>query len=205
MRSGSAVLLLGGTLAVAAGCASFHVSTQVDPAASFAAYHTFSWVSPEDRSEDPAFPGLRREGRRVVTEELEAKGYRVAEGGTPDLVVQFYAFVERDRETIALPEHEESEVATPEPELPRARTRNPSTPRPEDPVAESSAEDVAIEELETEDLEVGDLVLEALDGRTRQVVWRGIGRGILDSKTPTNDLERALKLVLEEFPGASGR
>lgn len=206
MRARSAFLLFSGAAAALAGCSSLHVTTQVDPAARFIAYRSFDWVAPGDVSEDPAFPGLRREGRRVISEQLEDKGYRPAEEGrSPDLIVQFYAFVERDRETIALPEHEEHQSATPDPQLPPARSRNPAMPRPKDPSAESSAENLGIEELETEELEVGDLVLEALDGRTHQVVWRGVGRGILDAKTPTKDLEKALKRVLAEFPDASGR
>jgi len=192
-------------IAAAGGCASVRVSTEVDPSASFAAYRSFDWVSPEDSSEDPKFPGFRHTGRQAIAEHLTAKGYLpVKAGAPPDFLVQFFAFVEHEEETVLIEEGEVHQVGTPVPSLPPERSRSPSAPRPDPPSIDSSAEGVAIDDLEVDDLEIGDLVLEILDARTRKVVWRGTGRGIADVTAPQAELSRALERVLARFPDAAG-
>lgn len=191
---------------LAAGCASsIRVSTHGDPSAPFATYRTFDWVSPADTSDDPRFPGLRKAGRQEIAAGLETKGYLRAERGeAPDFRVQFYAFLQKEKEVLE-DEEDVHQTDTTEPPLPPADSASPGHPRAEPPSREVEGEGAVVEAVEVAELETGDLVVEVLDGRSSELVWRGIGRGIADEKAPQGELLQALRRVIERFPEVAHR
>lgn len=197
-------LALGALGLLAAGCASVGVTTESDASAPFASYRTWDWVAPDDNSEDPRFPGLRKAGRERIAAALEAKGYQHVEAGkSPDFRVQFYAFIEEEKEPVVEEEEDVQQAETPEPELPPARTRTPAHPRPIRNEHEATGTaDILLENVELDALETGDLVVEAVDGKSWQLVWRGRGRGVADPKKPQPELLRALDKVVGRFPDA---
>jgi hypothetical protein len=81
--------LLIAALALAA-CASYHVATDHDPKVDFGKLHVYSWA-PRPKPADPVVENtlVVNRIRDAVDRELAAKGFRRADGGAPDFVVDF--------------------------------------------------------------------------------------------------------------------
>ena len=82
-----------------AGCAGLQVETEYDPEASLTQLSTYDWVDQEvdaDASGDPALdsPLLRRHIRDAVEGELGKMGYRKVESDTPDLRIAYSVIAE---------------------------------------------------------------------------------------------------------------
>ncbi len=82
-----------------AGCAGLQVQTEYDPEASLTQLSTYDWVDQEvdaDASGDPALdsPLLRRHIRDAVEGELGKMGYRKVESDTPDLRIAYSVIAE---------------------------------------------------------------------------------------------------------------
>lgn len=78
--------------ALAAGCSPISVSTDFDPEASYDRMKTFDWAPQKDHGPRDAMMMneiMDRRIQRAIERELEAKGYRRAEGRRPDFLVAF--------------------------------------------------------------------------------------------------------------------
>lgn len=198
----AAVLAALGLLAGA--CGSLRVAVDSSPSAPFASYRTFDWVAPADTSEDARFPGLRKAGRAEILAKLTEKGYRKAEGDqVPDFRVQFYAFVESNPDSVESVDVADAHTTrTEEEEAEPPGSTSAGVPNEEAPALVTGDTDIAIGDMDLEDLETGDLVLEAVDGPSKKLVWRGRGQGVADAKKPLPELLQALDRVLDKFPDA---
>jgi hypothetical protein len=76
-----------------AGCSSLDVSTDYDPAQDFSTYKTYAWFQGELPADDAlsANPLIQKRVANSVDKNLQAKGYKLAEGGDPDFVVIIHA------------------------------------------------------------------------------------------------------------------
>lgn len=82
---------------VFAGCATLQVRTDYDERASFTPLSTYEWVDQEvDNGGNPAVnsPLLGRHIRDAVDDELGRMGYRKAESGTPDFRIAYRVIAE---------------------------------------------------------------------------------------------------------------
>ncbi len=82
---------------VVAGCATLQVQTDYDQRASFTPLSTYEWVDQESAAGlNPAVnsPLLGRHIREAVDDELGRMGYRKAESGTPDFRIAYRVIAE---------------------------------------------------------------------------------------------------------------
>ena len=96
MRSLHAILSSFAVFALA-GCATLQVQTEYDPVVSLTQLSTYDWVDQEaDDSGDPVIdsPLLRRHIRDAVEGELGKMGYRKVESDTPDLRIAYSLIAE---------------------------------------------------------------------------------------------------------------
>ncbi len=80
-----------------AGCATLQVQTDYDPDVSLTQLSTYDWVDQEaDASGDPALgsPLLKRHIRDAVESELGRMGYRKVTSNTPDLRIAYHVIAE---------------------------------------------------------------------------------------------------------------
>lgn len=75
-----------------AGCSHFDVRARQDPAADFGRLHTFAWLPPGEA--EPADQRVNDRGidnriRAATEQELRAKGYRAADAGPPDFLLNY--------------------------------------------------------------------------------------------------------------------
>jgi hypothetical protein len=79
-----------------AGCSPIQVTTDYDPAVSFAAYRTYAWIPhSQQRTGDARLDSslLHDRIREAVERHLAAKGYTKAESGSPDFLVTYHVAI----------------------------------------------------------------------------------------------------------------
>jgi len=174
-------LLLAALLASLAGCAAAAVKSEESPSVDVSDYRTYDWataapvvVADEERERDAAV--LEWTIRDAVDRQLAAKGYRRADGATPDFRVDFGIRLE-EKSTDTFGEYLTYRELGGKQEM-------------------GSAFVFGYEE--------GAVHLEASDARSRAVVWSGTARTVLDDGQDVKRLEDAVAKLLASFPAASG-
>ena len=173
-------------LALLAGCTPFTVRYDYDPHASFSGYKSYDWYAASSRAKGRADgmenPIMDRRVRRIVEQELAARGYQRRQEGDPDFLLTYYPAY-RDR---------------------LVRTYTTMGPwgygwslRPWGYGAAAGFEEVRA-------FREGSIVLEVVDGKSNQMVWQGVADGALTGLQDPRDAEEqvtlAVRRLLEKFP-----
>ena len=145
----------------------------------FSQYKSFTWASQVDNKLDPGFYflndlELKDRVRNAVSYELEARGYDMNRQ-SPDLIVNFRVF---DKPTTI-----------------RGYTDYGTTYFGTDEVREP-------EDVKTFDVKAGSIVLNMIDKKTGQVVWRGLASGLTNGNgfdTSDNKVKEAVKLMFDRY------
>lgn len=170
--------LLAGVAALA--CSTLRVSTDYDPQADFARYHTYAWLPEEPGpTGSPRLdsPLLHERIRKAVDRALEAKGFQRTEN--PDFLVRFDLTSQRKLDV---------------------DTYNAGFYR-------GYGYWMSLPQTEIREYEEGSLVIDVIDREEKKVVWRGIGQRRLRSSGTDEDPEELQKradavaaAVLADFP-----
>jgi len=178
-------------LALLTACNGFSVHYDFDRSAGFAGYKTFEWFQPGPGGPKPAVPEnpiMDRRVRRIVEQELAAKGLRREPGGEPDLKLACY------------PVYRNRVVQTYSGMGPGWGWGWGMRPWGYGP---------AFGFQETRSYREGTIVLEMVDARSSQMVWQGAAEGALTGLRDPQDAEEqvtaAVRKLLEKFPPPAGR
>jgi len=165
-----------------AGCATMKIQTEFDPTAPFPQYKTFGWLNVEPGPDQP--PAIRSETARLniksmVEKELSKRGLtRVQGDASPDLLVWLTGSKER-----------RVEVAT------YGYTYAASYAYGYGGIAMTAP--VTEAHTYTE----GTLLLDLVDARSKQLVWRGSATDTLDGSTASmSQVNEALTKILAHYP-----
>lgn len=170
-----------------AACAGSRVATDYDPNASFAPLETFAWLEPvRDEVEDPLLdsPLLNRKVERAVADALLARGYsRVDAPADADFLVTYHTASRerlRDRGGFSIGlgfghgwHHGHSAMFLgPQHYFPRI-----------------------------EGYQEGTLMIDVLDARSRDLLWRGWIRNTVDPSNYSDEaVDAAVREILDRFP-----
>jgi hypothetical protein len=170
-----------------AGCAPISVSYDYDPAFSFGALRTFGWL-PEPGERAPGARGndlVSSRIRHAVETQLEAKGYRKADG-TPDFYVAYHAAVTTRLQVDTM---YDPGVWGPGP---RAARRGWGGTR-----------------VDVREYDEGTLILDVFDAGDYRLRWRGTATAVVNAESDpqrrTERINEAVRLILEKFPPPSTR
>ena len=170
--------------AIACGAATMDIRSEHDrqAAADMARYRTFAWVPrPGGAGDADIIRAVAPQITRAVTDTLQAKGYKQAEGA-PDFLIGWDAAVEGKRQLTKI------EVGTPIPS-PGARVPGAFVPQT-----------VTVERKYDE----GTLILEVVDAASGKLVWRGWAQAEVKPKTDAGRREarirEAVAKILDRFP-----
>ena len=154
-------------------CSSMRVITKYDSKVNFNDYHTFRFVRPERQNPQAVrHPFFTREVMSQIRPLMEVRGYSEAESmESADLLVHFYAYVRNHRDYVPPAYHV-------------GRWGRVRHVRPGHVVH----------------YKTGTLVIDIVDAKTKEVVWQGVGKGILNKYDPSTDLVKAVEEVLKDFP-----
>lgn len=191
LLASKALCALASALVLAACASPIRTEHDSDPAADFAKYRSFAWIS-----EDPVLtptPGISRGEyispideqriRSAVDADLLAKGYRRAESiDTADLVISFMVGSQQKTRTESVPG--------------RSRTYYS---------AYGGGTWYGGASTRTYTYVEGTLVLEFYDRETRHAVWTGLASKRLTKADDSEEtIRKAVAAILEAFPAASG-
>jgi hypothetical protein len=171
------------TLAIAAAaaalaCAHANVNTEFDPKAEYARYKTWSWIAqPPGQEEAPAVrnPAVLALIRTAVERELTARGLVPANGAEPDLLVAVHGFA-RDRIEVT----------------------NYGYAVPVGPYGMYGAPVYA---TDVQQYREGTLILDLVDARSKQLVWRGTATDTVTSPSQVKHVvDGAVRDLLVNYP-----
>ncbi|NQT23778.1 DUF4136 domain-containing protein [candidate division KSB1 bacterium] len=172
VRFGLTILAI---LVLFSGCASMRVVINYDETADFSQYKTYYPVKPQLK----AGPGAKRQqvlfDKQVLGEIqqiMEAKGFQIA--GSPkeaDLLMHFYSMIKNERDYV------------------------PPTYR----VGRWGRRWVA-QPGHVVHTKEGTLGIDMVDRFRKELVWQGIGKGVLDKANPRKNLVESVAEVLKDFP-----
>lgn len=166
------IVILLGSLIVAAGCQRMKVKTEsfIGPVY-FADYKTFGWA---DQAENPlahltnpeaSNPQLQNLIMETVTNVMAAKGY--AASNSPDFFIAYQAYIS-DKVTTNLRYDTVSDSYVP---------------------------------AEVGTYEHGSLLLDFMDAKTKTLIWRGsVGKVIAEGNNRDEQVRTAIRKILENFP-----
>jgi hypothetical protein len=177
---------LAPALVLLAACSPFNVRYDFDRGAAFSAYHSYDWFPPDPKAKAGAAenPIMERRVRRIVEQELAARGFRHEAGGNPDFRVACY------------PTYRERQVSTytdlGPPWWGYGWGMRPWGYYP------------AVGFQETRSYREGSIVLEIIDFNSNQLVWKGAAEGALSGLEDPQDAEEqvaaAVRKLLANFP-----
>ncbi len=168
-----------------AGCSSVRVSADFDPAANLHSYKTFAWLpgpqkeTGNERIDNPLLDKRIRDG---VTRQLQLQGYVEADASAADMLVGYHISLDRKLDVTTVNNHYGYGY----------RGAGGS------PIASSHT---VVHEYET-----GTLIIDLVDRRKNQLVWRGSGESRLTKRPTPEETDKKVATVvaaiLAKFPPA---
>ena len=164
----------------AISCSQITVTSDYDPATNFSTYKTYDWIpTPQKPGGDLRLetPFLATRIREAVDAQMETRGYRKRESEPPDLLIAYHVAIQGKLDISTVP-------ATYGYGYRGVRAgASTTTVRP---------------------YEEGTLVLDMIDGPSKQLIWRGAAQAeIKENATPEERQKRineAVHKLLEQFP-----
>lgn len=154
-------------------CSSMKVMVKYDDEVNFEDYKTYKFVQPKHRQKQSVKdPFFKKETIAEIRPLMEAKGFQEAETiEEADLLLHFYAYVKNQSDYMPPTYH-------------RGRWGRVHRVSPGHVVH----------------YKTGTLVIDMVDAKQKELVWQGVGKGVLDRYNPATDLVKAVNEVLKAFP-----
>lgn len=159
------------------GCATVRVAVNYDEAADFGAYRSFYFVMPRNQARGQARrvvqnPLFTKDMMREIKPIMESKGFSEAlSQDAADLLVVFHAVIKNRRDWVA-PSYRVGRWG-------RVWRTSPG---------------------HVVNYKEGTLFIDLVDARRKELVWQGVGTGVLDRSNPGANLVKSVKEILERFP-----
>jgi Domain of unknown function (DUF4136) len=165
------------------GCAGYSVKYDYDSRAAYSTYKRFDWYAAsradKEKAKGVADPIMDRRVKYAVEKELAAKGFRREEKGDPDFLVTYYP-IYNDRHV-----HTSTSVGT------RWGYR---------PFGVGMGTTFS----QTYTYREGTIVIEVIDFKTNQLIWKAAAEGALTDINSPEDADevvtQAVRQMLEKFP-----
>ncbi|WP_417760206.1 DUF4136 domain-containing protein [Shewanella sp.] len=175
-------LMLAAVALVLAGCASVNTGWDYDPAANFSQYKTYAWVDDKVSAEEYQHDGLLSQRvHNAVDNELAAKGFVKVAPEEAQLLVNYLTKIDK-----------------------RATVDTFNAGMGYGPYGYRGWWGASNSYSQVREYDVGSLVLDLIDAKSSQLVWRGTAKNVVrEYKTPEqriNKVNQAAKAVLENFP-----
>ena len=186
-------ILLIMCLGFAAGCAALDVHYDFDREVDFALIQTYDWMSVPQKTQDNEL--TLKHMRSAVNKQLQAKGLTVT-SNNPDVLiamhggkekkvdVQEWGYAYRDRDYYHTGPYYPSNMYPP--------------PYPADPHGRENIE--YRRGTDTYEYEVGTLIIDFVDAKKKELIWRGIATGVVNPNITAEDIDRIVAKIMENYP-----
>ena len=175
MKRGMLFMMFVTVLALTIGCSTMRVHVNYDKSVDFESYKTFAFVKPKHQPKGNASVKNQLFSKDVMNEIrpiLESKGFQETKIiEEADLFIHFYALMKQKQNYV----------------------------RPKYRVGRWGRTWVASPGHVVRYKE-GTLAIDIVDTKNRELVWQGVGKGVLDRVNPGQHLVQAVEEVLADFP-----
>jgi len=175
--------LLLAPLVLLAACSTITTQRDFDKKAKFDEYKTFAWA-PEPNTQTMATPAVDQSIKTAVEKGLTARGYTKAQGKTPDIYVVYHVTSVQKTDVRHYTDWGYGTAYRP--------GYGYYTGWPGNPVTYAVLEQY----------KVGALVLDFVEVRRQQLVWRGVASSVIGDKAEENaaKADQAVKQLLAKYP-----
>ncbi|MBN2070906.1 MAG: DUF4136 domain-containing protein [Candidatus Krumholzibacteriota bacterium] len=160
-------------LTMTTGCSTIKVETDFDPDADFAALRTYQWIEHVKKTDSQMMkdPLIRKHVITAVENEMDALGYFKAVNEKPDFLIAFYTGA-KNRVDVTHYHYRYGRWG-------RFHGR-----------------DISVRKYRE-----GTLILDIIDARTKQLVWRGWAKSVLHGREDAaEDIKASVKKMLGRYP-----
>ncbi|MCJ7483083.1 MAG: DUF4136 domain-containing protein [Thermodesulfovibrionales bacterium] len=181
-------IILIGFLLFCTGCATFSVNYDFDPEADFTRLKTYAWSPVSEKS--PMNELTMKRIKIAVDKQLKAKGLTVTASENPDMLIALNAAREK---RVDVQEwgygHDDRDYSSDR----WYPGRLPVTPGGRDYFEYRRG-------VDTYEYEVGTLVLDFVDAKKKELVWRGTASGVIDPGKTAEQIDGIIAKLLDNFP-----
>lgn len=175
--------LLPLSLVALGACSTMQVQSDYDPAARFDGLQTYDWVKTEKkpaadlRLSDPL---LDKRITDLVESQLAAQGYRRSLAGAPDFMVGYHVALEKKLAVSTMNDYYGYRAGW-------GWSYGAGTGR-------------VMPESYVYEYEQGSLIIDIVNTKTRQLMWRGSAQAEVNQKKRDQQLAEAVRRILQGFP-----
>jgi hypothetical protein len=185
------ILLITG-LGFAAGCAGLDVHYDFDREVDFALIQTYDWMSVPQKTQDNEL--TLKHMKSAVNKQLQAKGLTVT-SNNPDVLIALHGGKEKK---VDVQEwgyaYRDRDYYNTGPYYPHMYP----TPYPADPHGRENIE--YRRGTDTYEYEVGTLIIDFVDAKKKELIWRGIATGVVNPNVTAEDIDRIVAKIMENYP-----
>jgi hypothetical protein len=170
-------------LIVLAGCSTMQVHSDYDRAASFAGLKTYDWVKTAKKvTGDPRLddPALDKRIRELIESQLATQGYTKVSSGTPDFLVGYLVALEKKLAVSTMNDYYGYRAGW--------------------GWSYGAGTGTVTPESYTYEYEQGSLIVDVVNPKTHELMWRGSAQAEVNRKKGNEQLSEAIRRILERFP-----
>lgn len=175
MKKGNFFMIVVAVMSLILCCSTMRVQVNYDKGVDFESYESFSFVRPKHQQKGKAVvknPLFSKDVMNEIRPILESKGFKEAETKEEaDLFIHFYALMRQKHNYVP-------------PTYRVGRWGRTWVARPGHMVRYKE----------------GTLVIDIVDAKNKELVWQGVGKGVLNRTQPGQHLIQAVEEVLADFP-----
>ena len=178
------------------GCATMSVNTDYDPLYNFAAIKTYDWMPfPEGVKKDEL---ARKHIQYAVNNHLQTKGFSQS-SKNPDILVAAHGGKERKVDV----QEWGYGYANRDYHHAGPYRRDPYLGHPGPFMGDTRGDFGYTKGVDTYEYDVGTLVIDIIDARAKELIWRGTATGVINPNAPSRDvITQSVNKILESFPPA---
>ena len=168
---------------VLAGCSTMQVYSDYDPSASFAGLKTYDWVKATKKvTGDPRLdnPVLDKRIRALIQAQLATQGYTQTSGGMPDFLVGYHVALEKKLAVSTMNDYYGYRAGW--------------------GWSYGAGTGVVTPQSYTYEYEQGSLIIDVVNPKTHDLMWRGSAQAEVNRKQESGQLNDAVTRILERFP-----
>jgi len=181
-------IILIGFLLICTGCATFSVNYDFDPEADFTRLKTYIWSPVSEIS--PMNELTMKRIKIAVDKQLKTKGLTVTSSENPDMLIALNTAREKRVDVQEWGYGYDDRDYSSDRWYPGGI---PVTPEGRDHFEYRRG-------VDTYEYEVGTLVLDFVDAKKKELVWRGTASGVIDPGKTAEQINEVITKMLENFP-----
>jgi hypothetical protein len=178
-------------IAFATGCSTFDVHYDFDRDYNFSSIKAYEWMSVPQKTQDNEL--TLKHIKSAVNRQLQAKGL-IMTSQSPDVLIALHGGKEKRVDV------QEWGYAYRDRDYYHTGAFSPRGVTPLDTYGRDNIE--YRRGTDTYEYEVGTLIIDFVDARKKELIWRGVASGMVNPDTSAEEIDKTVAKILENYPPA---